>query len=148
MVLQAFVVYVSLFTMKATASALDAGLLNEFESDSVPRWLINQLVDRWAEAVEQFRQWEDQEVLRKDPSPRDLARHRHESAWIIRATRHLQDMAMDPEFPVRERADEIAGRLAQLEATYMEIHDPMTDEQADEILRQAFPDASGTGKPG
>jgi hypothetical protein len=129
-------------------TALDAGPVNELESSSVPRWLINQMLDRWAEAVEQFRHWEDQEILRKEPSPQDLGRHRHEGAWIIRATRHLQDMAMDPDFPLRERAEEIAGRLAQLEATFMEIHDPMTDQQADEILRQAFPDAPGTGKPG
>ena len=134
--------------MNVTASTLDPNPVNEMESGSVPRWLIHQMLDRWAQAVEQFRQWEDQEILRKEPSAQDLARHRHESAWIIRATRHLQDMAMDPDFPVRERAEEIAGRLAQLEATFAEVHDPMTDQQADEILRQAFPDATGTGKPG
>jgi hypothetical protein len=117
------------------------------ETGSIQHWLAIQMVENWAKAVEQFRRWEREEILRKEPSAKDMVKHRRASAWFIRATRHLQDVVMDPDFPLRERSEEIAGRLDQLESAFTAIHDPMTEEQADAILKQAFPDAPRTGEP-
>jgi hypothetical protein len=126
-----------------TAPAFDPPKPNE----SIRRWLALKMVELWAKAVDRFREWERDEILRKSPSAQDLERHCGESAWLIRETRHLQSTVNDPEFPVPECKATVEGRLYQLEMAYREIHDPMTDAEADAILKQAFPDAPGTGQP-
>jgi hypothetical protein len=39
----------------------------------------------------------------------------------------------------------VAGKLRQLEKSWEMIQNPMSDAEADAILRQAFPDEPGTG---
>src|SRR3954468_19593899 len=129
--------------MNATALAFDPPQANQ----SIRRWLALKTVELWQKAVDMFREWERSEILCKNPSPENLERHRDEGAWLIRETRHLQSMVSDPEFPLPECKATIEGRLYQLELAYREIHDAMTQAEADEILRQAFPDAPGTGQP-
>ena len=137
--------YGSVVAMNATVTAptFDPPKPNE----SIRRWLAHKMVELWAKAVDRFREWERDEILRKSPSVQDLERHRGESAWLIRETRHLQSIVNDPEFPVPECKATVEGRLYQLEMAYREIHDPMTDAEANSILKEAFPDAPATGKP-
>jgi hypothetical protein len=137
--------YVSLLAMTATATVpfLDPPNANE----SIRRWLALKTVELWEKAVDAFREWERDEILCKTPSPQDLERHREDGAWLIRETRHLQSMVNDPQFPVPECQATVDGRLYQLDLTYREVHDAMTDAEADAILKQAFPDAPGTGQP-
>jgi len=126
------------------AISLDAST----DADSIRIWLARKTVENWAKAVDTFRQWEREEIIHKEPSPGDLAKHRQEGAWFIRWTRQLQSMVMDPEFPLPEFQATVAGRLSQLEEAFATIHDPMTDTEAGNILQKAFPDAPGTGRPG
>jgi len=126
------------------AISLDAST----DADSIRIWLARKTVENWAKAVDTFRQWEREEIIHKQPSPGDLAKHRQEGAWFIRWTRQLQSMVMDPEFPLPEFQATVAGRLSQLEEAFATIHDPMTDTEAGNILQKAFPDAPGTGRPG
>jgi hypothetical protein len=118
------------------------------DADSIRVWLARKTVENWAKAVDRFRQWEREEIIRKEPSPGDLAKHREEGAWFIRWTRQLQSMVMDPEFPLPECKATVAGRLSQIEEAFAMIHDPMTDAEADAILQKAFPDAPATGQAG
>ncbi len=131
--------------MNATATALAFDPPQAHQS--IRRWLAPKTVELWQKAVDIFREWERSEILRKNPSPENLERHREEGAWLIRETRHLQSMVNDPEFPVPECNAAIEGRLYQLELAYREIHDPMTEAEAAEMLTQAFPNAPGTGQP-
>jgi hypothetical protein len=118
------------------------------DADSIRVWFARKTVENWAKAVDRFRQWEREEIIRKEPSPGDLAKHREEGAWFIRWTRQLQSMVMDPEFPLPECKATVAGRLSQIEEAFAMIHDPMTDAEADAILQKAFPDAPATGQAG
>ena len=137
--------YVSLLAMNATATApaFDPPKANQ----SIRLWLALKKVELWEKAVDMFREWEREEILCKTPSAQDLERHREDAAWLIRETRHLQSMVNDPQFPVPECKATVEGRLYQLELAYREIHDPMTDAEADAILKQAFPDAPAAGQP-
>ena len=126
------------------ATILEAGT----DADSIRIWLARKTVENWAKAVDTFRQWEREEIIRKEPSPGDLAKHREEGAGFIRWTRQLQSMVMDPEFPLPECKATVAGRLSQLEEAFAMIHDPMTDAEAEAILEKAFPNAPGTGQAG
>jgi hypothetical protein len=118
------------------------------DADSIRIWLARKTVEHWAKAVDTFRQWEREEIIRKEPSPGELAKHREEGAWFIRWTRQLQSLVMDPEFPLPECQAMVAGRLSQLEEAFAMIHDPMTDAEADAILQKVFPNAPGTGQAG
>src|SRR5205823_287840 len=94
----------------AMAPAFDA----KTDSDSIRTRLARRTVEIWAEAVDGFRQWEREEILRKEASSDNLEKHRKESAWFIRWTRQLQGQVMDPEFPLPQCAEIVAGRLSQL----------------------------------
>jgi hypothetical protein len=128
----------------AIAPTLDAG--TDAQASSIRVWLARKTIENWAKAVDRFRDWEREEIICKDPSPGALAKHREEGAWFIRWTRQLQSMVADPEFLLPEYKATVAGRLSQLEEAFAMIHDPMSDAQADAILKQAFPDASRTGQ--
>jgi len=105
------------------------------------------IVEAWAEAVDAFRKWQRNEILQKDPTHAQLAEHKKALTWILRWTRMMQSLVQDAEFPAREFAAEVSGRLMQLEESYSLIHDPLTDAEADSVLREAFPDESNPGKP-
>ena|SRR2546423_1770948 len=132
--------------MKAAATRDDT--VDVTELGSLSHWAALNAVGHWAKAVDRFRQWERKEIFEKQPTSEDLERHRREGAWFIRWTRSVQTMVMDPEFPVRECASEVEGRLIQLEQAWDTIHDPMPDAEAKAILKQVFPNAPRTGKPG
>jgi hypothetical protein len=133
--------------VNAPVTAFDAAVDNPTESNSIRTWLARKTVEYWSKAVDVFREWERNEIMCKTPSIDELERHREEGAWFIRQTRNLQSMVNDPEFPLPEFKAAVEGRLIQLETAYAEIHDPMSDAEADAILKEAFPDAPGTGQP-
>ena len=63
----------------------------------------------------------------------------------LRLARSYYAQVSDPDFPLRQFATEVAGKLHQLEKSWEMIQDPMKDSEADAILQQAFPDEPGTG---
>ena len=93
-----------------------------------------------------FLDWQRKELIEKEPSPADLAKHRTNLKWLIRMTRWLQSAVSDPDYPARQYLAEIQGRILQLEKSWeMFYENPMTDAEADALLQKAFPDAPGTG---
>jgi hypothetical protein len=105
------------------------------------------MVDAWAQAVDAFRQWQRSEILEREPTAEQVKEHRRALTWILRWTRILQSLVQDPEFPARECAPEVSGRLLQLEESYNLIHDPISDAEVNAVLHEAFPDESHPGKP-
>jgi hypothetical protein len=109
--------------------------------DSVPlRHFATDIVLNWEKAVDEFRKWERQEILEKQPSTKELERHRKDGLFIIRMSRWLLSLVSDPESPARECTREVSGRLRQLEETFEMIHDPISDAEAEAIVKEAFPD--------
>lgn len=106
-----------------------------------------EMVESWAKAVDGFRQWQRREILERQTSPEQLAEHRRALTWMLRWTRLLQALVNDPEFPLRQFAPEVAGRLLQLEESWGLVHDDLSDAQADATLQAAFPNAPTTRGP-
>jgi hypothetical protein len=123
-----------------------AGISYAIPDGSASHSAARNMVESWAEAVDGFRQWQRKEIIEKEPSAAQLAEHRRALTWMLRWTRAVQMLVADPEFPAREFGPEVAGRLLQLEESWGLIHDPMTDAEADAILHDAFPGASGTNR--
>jgi len=110
------------------------------ERDLIRRW-----VQIWTQNCNEFRRWELEELVLKEPSPRTVAEHGKKSQLFILTARFLQGLIADADYSVRELRMEVDGKVRQLEETWGMIHNPMSDEEASAILQKAFPDGSGVG---
>src|SRR6267142_4262980 len=117
----------------------------EAQMDSSLRNFTISIIANWQKLVEGFRDWERQELIEKEPSSKNLERHRKEAAFIIRNTHWLLSLVSDPESPAKECAPDIRGSLRQLEETFDMIHNPMPDAEAESLIQKFFPDESRSG---
>ena len=109
------------------------------------RGLIRRWVQIWIQDCNEFRRWEREELVLKEPSPRTLAEHGKTSQLFILTARFLQGLMADANCSARELRAEVDGKVRQLEEAWDMIHNPMSDEEASAILQKAFPDGPGVG---
>ena len=74
-----------------------------------------------------------------EPSPEKLAQHRLALKWMLRFARAIHLNAADPDYPEKSIADELEGRLLQLEHSWRMIHERMPEVEAENLLQQVFP---------
>ncbi len=103
------------------------------------------LIQAWVSSCNDFLQWQRRELIEQKPSPEKLFEHRNTLKLMLRLGRSFHAQVSDPDFPLRQFAPEVAGKLRQLEKSWDMIHNPMKDSEAGAILQQAFPDGPGTG---
>ena len=80
-----------------------------------------------------------QTMLVRQPSDAELKEHRRTTKMILRMTRLLQAEVGDPDFPDRSLPRELAIRLRQFEDLWEMIHNPMADDEVDQLPQAAFP---------
>ena len=97
-------------------------------------------VSQWSAYCQRFMDWQLTEILSGQPSPEDLQTHRAVLKWMLRFARAIYATAADPDYPSREIADELQGRIIQLEHSWRMIQEPMPDAQTDALLHEAFPE--------
>ncbi len=117
-------------------------------SDSLLAGFTEKLVAAWREASNAFLLWQYREVLSRKPSPETLAEHRQTLKWLLKLTRVLHVEVADAGPPISRFLPEVTGKMHQLESAWEMIHNPMSDEEADAILRNVFPDEPRAGSPG
>ena len=120
-------------------------VIRSAETDSFAANFLRGSVQIWVNACDTFRQWERQELIRKEPSPETLAKHKKLGSALIRTAHMLQAVMEEPDYPAREFLSEVRGKLMQLEDARDMIHDPMSDKEADAILAKVFPDGPRAG---
>jgi hypothetical protein len=96
-------------------------------------------VHQWSVWCGRFLAWERQQILLAEPSVTKKEEHRQCLKWLLRLTRLLHSMAADPEFPDRSLADELEGRLLQLESSWRMFYEAMPAGQAEQQLAEVFP---------
>lgn len=97
-------------------------------------------VMEWSGLCRRFLDVTRQEFLLGNPTPKQLQAHRNATKWLLRTTRALHMAVADPDFPDQRIADELAGRVIQLEHVWSQIHDPMPEAEADKLLAEVFPE--------
>jgi len=102
--------------------------------------LTGDYVHQWSMRCGTFLEWERQQMLYAEPSLRIKEEHRQSLKWLLRLTRLMHSMAADPEFPDRSLADELEGRLLQLNSSWRMFYEAMPAEQAEKLLAEVFPD--------
>jgi hypothetical protein len=78
-------------------------------------------------------------MLEAEPTLKSKEEHRQSLKWLLRLTRLLHSVAADPEFPDRALADELEGRLLQLNSSWRMFYEAMPAEQAEKLLEEVFP---------
>jgi hypothetical protein len=101
--------------------------------------LTGDYVHQWSMLRGRFLAWERQQMLMAEPTANKREQHRQCLKWLLRLTRLLHSMAADPEFPDRSLADELEGRLLQLESSWRMFYEVMPAEQAEQQLAEVFP---------
>lgn len=98
-------------------------------------------VERWSENCQTFLDWQRREILGKQkPSPKAMEVHRAGLKWLIRFGRIIQLTVAEPDYPDRHLLNELEGRLTQLEESWKMVYEPMSDDEAQKLLRQTFPE--------
>lgn len=98
-------------------------------------------VQRWFSVCDEFLDEQRALFLKPSPTPEELAKHREALSFLIRTTRTLQGQMLDPEFPDHSQARQLETRLRQLEESWTLLHQPMSEQEADNIIGKIFPNA-------
>lgn len=78
-------------------------------------------------------------MIEKEPKKEDLDVHRTVCRLLILIGTALENSILD--MPVQERVKmELKGRLGQLETSWSQFQNPMSEEEADRILKKVFPE--------
>jgi hypothetical protein len=94
----------------------------------------------WSHLCRQFLDATRKEILLGNPTAEKLQAHRTATKWLLRMARAIHMTAADPDFPDKRIADELEGRVIQLEHIWSQVHDPMPDAEADRLLKEVFPE--------
>ena len=116
-------------------SARGFGLLEGIENTAVDN------ADRWLAGCDKLRVWYREKFLVGDPSAEDRKTLEQGLPWMIRGTRALHSLMLDPNWPHRELARRLDAALWQLDQIWESEHNPMSDADADKLLAEIFPDA-------
>ena len=98
-----------------------------------------ELFSYWIQRCDEFLDHQRANILRRQPSSRELAEHIDALKFMIRVTLFLQAILADPDSPAQRYAPGLAGKLLQLQESLKLLQNPMTDAEADAVLQAAFP---------
>jgi len=101
--------------------------------------LTGDYVHDWSTLCGRFLTWERKQMLLAESAADKKEQHRQSLKWLLRLTRLLHSMAADPEFPDRSLADELEGRLLQLESSWRMFCEAMPAGPAEKMLAEVFP---------
>jgi hypothetical protein len=101
----------------------------ESQTESI-RNFARESVTRWSELCQQF--------LDHRPTSEQMPDHLNTLKWLLRFARALHLTAADPEYPDRQIANELEGRLIQLEHYWLMLNNPMPESEADKLASEIF----------
>ena len=81
---------------------------------------------------------EREEILKKDPSPKEREEHQRTLKWLLQAARLLHSLLAAPDFPDRSARRSLEGVIWQLEESWRAIYEPMPEAQAKMLLAEVF----------
>src|SRR5260370_35324100 len=90
------------------------------ERDLIRRW-----VEIWIQNCNEFRRWEREELVLKEPSPRTVAEHGKKSQLFILTARFLPGLMAEPDYSPRDLPAERDGKVRRLQVTWRVIHDSL-----------------------
>jgi hypothetical protein len=108
-----------------------------FETDL--RHIARDRILDWSDVCQQALDFTRKHILVGNPSAKVLEDHRVGLQWLLRFARVIQATAADRDYPDRWVADELEGRIIQLEHAWRLVHERMPDGEAEQLLKEVFP---------
>ncbi len=96
-------------------------------------------VRQWSALCQQFLDRQRKEIFEGEPLPEKLEHHRAALKWLLRFARVICSTAADPDFPDKQIANELKGRVLQLEHSWRMVHEKMPKAEAEQLLNEVFP---------
>jgi hypothetical protein len=123
-------------------AAIAEGTVSKPAGRNAAARFVFESMDRWVKVSGEFAEWQYREIVSGNPTAEQLAEHRDALKWMLRFTRWMQAQVKDPDFPLRQFANEVDGRLLQFEEVWKLIHEPtrMRDDEVDAAIHAAFSD--------
>ena len=122
------------------------GVVGQEDSASADklREITRQYIDLMDKECNKFWLWQKQFIIQKEsPSQEDLAQHRDTLKWLLRATRLIQMLVSDPDFPDHSLRGQIEAIIWSLQESWEMIYNSMPEQEARKTLAEVFPDEQG-----
>src|ERR1019366_348478 len=100
--------------------------------------VVVKLLNIWIGFFEDYRRRERHEIIEQEASESKLEEFRQELKWLLRSATHLHSLAMDPDYPAPQYAEEIAWRVRQLDDSWRSLNNPMSGAEAEAHLKRHF----------
>jgi hypothetical protein len=98
-----------------------------------------EVVDRWSKQCQRLFDHERRQILRKEPSPEELRGFEAATFLLLSFGQAIYMTVASPLYPDRRIANEVHGRLIQLEHSWQLAHNPMPEAEARQMLKEVFP---------
>ena len=97
--------------------------------------------EEWSRRVNELNSWEVQNLFTVErPSPDALARHRKIVDRLMFLGQLFAFITTHPEFPDRDTAEMVFATQYQLREKLEAFHHPMAEDQAEQVLKEVFPE--------
>jgi len=101
--------------------------------------VVNNIEDFCAEC-DRFIEWQYREIIRGEPSAEQREKHRRELKWALRTAKLLECVASDPDSASASALVLLKAKAWQLERSWKMLYEPIPEAEANQILREVFPD--------
>jgi hypothetical protein len=119
---------------EAVQAAAAGGLSVEAVHD-----FARQMVERWSEQCQRFLDNERRYILRQEPSAEERRGFEAATMLMLSLGRAIYMTVASPLYPDQRLANEVHGRLIQLEHSWQLAHNPMSDAEARHLMQEVFP---------
>lgn len=115
----------------------------ELESFNLRQVVLSNIEEFCAEC-DRFIERQHREIIRGEPTVEEQEKHRRELKWTMRTAKLLECVAADPDSASPSAVALLKAKIWQLERSWKMLYEPMPEEEANQILREVFPDEPRT----
>ena len=103
--------------------------------------IIKNQMQQWFDWMDRVLDIHRSNFVFREVTPAELDQHKRGLGYAIRTCLLINNLVGDPEFNEPALTRRLQVRIRQLQDAYDTFHDPeLSDEKADRILRQVFPE--------
>jgi hypothetical protein len=103
--------------------------------------IIKNQMQQWFDWMDRVLDIHRSNFVFREVTPAELDQHKRGLGYAIRTCLLINTLVCDPEFNEPDLTRRLQVRIRQLQDAYDTFHDPeLSDEKADRILRQVFPE--------
>jgi hypothetical protein len=104
------------------------------------RQVVVNSVEEFCAECDRFIEWQYREIIRGEPSSAQQEKHQHELKWVLRTAKLLECVASDPDSASAPALALLKAKVWQLERAWKLLYEPLPEDEANQILREVFPD--------